>query len=105
MMSLESIRAVNRRMAEKAQATHRKPKVYTGDPEEMRGIPHLGDYEPEGWVAGRELFVDSSGLGEPGEPALTWSEFCDELVEGRAYAIFEAGQFQVRVREFTRAGG
>jgi hypothetical protein len=49
--------------------------------------------------------VDSSGFGQPGELALTGAEFfaaIRKIGPGKAYAIVEAGQFQVVVGVFER---
>lgn len=90
-------------------------------------FPNLGSYEPEGWervdvvdegmiddnwrglgTSGmtedepKGFFVDSSGFGGAGEPALTVAEFLDALKPGYGYAVFEVGQFQVKVAAFRR---
>ena len=64
-------------------------------------IPFIGDWVPRGYVPTENLyFVDSSGFGTRGEPALTQEEFLNKLRPGYAYAIVEAGQFQVYVQEY-----
>jgi hypothetical protein len=93
-----------------------------------RGIPNFGDYRPKGWevVPRVELkspeswspnrlrylgcdddyvFVDSSGWGGRGEPALGQSEFFELVAAnpGLGWATVEAGQFQVVVGAFRRA--
>ena len=94
-----------------------------------RQIPHLGDYEPLGFErvnlfehpafadakgitsgdGSSEIddehgtfFVDSSGWGDPGEPALTLEQFSREAVPGFFYAVTSAGQFQVCIGVFER---
>jgi hypothetical protein len=58
---------------------------------------------PWGWeLTGEEYFVDSSGFGSPGEPALTFDQFATKCTEGMGYAITEAGQFQVYIAEYRR---
>lgn len=65
-------------------------------------FPFLGTYIPRGWKrTGREFFVDSSGFGGPGEPALTFERFLEQVKPSHGYAITEAGQFQVYVAEYT----
>jgi len=57
---------------------------------------------PKAWELIDTLFVDSSGFGGPGEPALTIEEFHSKIKAGFGYAIVEAGQFQVYVGVFRR---
>ena len=65
-------------------------------------FPFLGPYTPQGWHrTGREFFVDFSGMGSEGESALTVRAFTKKLCVGYAYAVTEAGEFQVYVAEFT----
>jgi hypothetical protein len=89
-----------------------------GDFSVFRSIPHLGGLLPRGWrrvrlEAGHGVYsgdnkgfgafmVDSSGLGSPGEAALTIEEFANRLTPGVGYAIVEAGQFQVKIGAFER---
>lgn len=56
-----------------------------------------------------EFFVDSSGWGQPGEPAMTIDEFCraaedliDETDEPLYWGITTAGQFQVYVAAYRK---
>jgi hypothetical protein len=77
-------------------------------------FPKVGDYDTgaecdcgnhglaEGWEAVRELFCDSSWVGQPGEPALTVEQLKAELRPGFAYGITGQGQFQVYVTEFCK---
>lgn len=51
-----------------------------------------------------EHFVDSSGFGRKGEPALTPEEFLKKVKKGRYYAITSIGQFQLFVGEYTKLG-
>ncbi len=89
-----------------------------------QSIPNIGDYSPGGWqradiyelwkmeesplrgVYGvgpaSYFFVDHSGLGQRGEPALTASEFMDCLMDGVGYAIVGEGRFQVKIGVFKR---
>jgi hypothetical protein len=116
MMSLEYIREINRVQTNKARRHARKPWLPT--PEQRKKLaegasldsvgarlPHIGDYVPKGWVQWHEiLFVDSSGCGAPGEPALTQSQLAKEIAKDRdgvAYAVIEAGQFQCYVARYS----
>ena len=63
-------------------------------------IPFIGDKPIKGWRKIDSLFVDSSGLGQRGEPALTQGQFVKQIKAGLAYGVTEAGQFQVRVGVF-----
>lgn len=101
-------------MNEEAAVKSRRKKAvpyHLLSPSEVEGMtfpfPYLGDacddfdrtlrrLEPD-------LFVDSSGYGQPGEPALCLDEFKQELLRllavhrGLYLAVSEAGQFQVHV--------
>lgn len=116
MMSLATIQEINRERAIEAAEDGTKPFVYfsADEVDQIAGfpLPHIGDYRPDGWTLVDTHFVDSSGFGTPGEPALTGDEFraivrasirqhaADHELVG--WAVIEAGQFQVRVGEFTR---
>ena len=89
-----------------------------------QSIPNIGSVSPGGWQradiyklwkmedsplrgvygigAASYFFVDHSGLGQRGEPALTASEFMDCLMDGVGYAIVEEGPFQVKIGVFKR---
>ena len=108
MMCLESIRENNREAAVEAAEMDRYPMVLDEyDLTDMRAgkmdgclIPYIGDYEPPGWnrisLPGMvddhgpgydpSFFVDSSGFGQPGEPALTVREFAERCEPGFGYA-------------------
>lgn len=115
MMSIDLIREINREQATQAANEGLEPYVYATE-DEVDSLPfpfaHIGDYAPEGWDLVDTHFVDSSGFGQPGEPALTVEQFVAlvkrqmrEHAENRqavGWAIVSAGQFQVYVGEFTR---
>lgn len=117
MMDLNTIVAVNNEIALKAAKEDKHPYVPL-DPREVDGwlermkipLPNLGYYEPPGWTELPDLrmFVDSSGWGAPGEPALTLEQFIGQakaIVEehpGMGFAIVEEGQFQVYVGVFRK---
>lgn len=106
MMSPEMIRQMARRAAARAAREGKVPFLLEAEDiaDFREGVrfpfPFLGPYVPKGWKKVQEHFVDSSGFGAPGEPALTASQFIERLVIGRGYAITEAGQFQVYVAEY-----
>ena len=124
MMSLEAIHELSARIAIDAEQEGREPLMYPFENLNRPRIPSIGDYVPPGWdEVGEPLFVDSSGLGLPGEPALTQVQFMEQLqyehefgftddeIEGEtrryegpfAYAVIEEGQFQVYVGRFVLA--
>ncbi len=47
-----------------------------------------------------EHFVDSSGWGREGEPALTVEEFLKKVKKDKYYAITSVGQFQLFIGEY-----
>lgn len=105
MYDLATLRAMNRAAASRAAREHKRP--YIVEKEDLGSMPpfpfpNLGDYRPKGWKLIEEHFVDNSGFGSPGEPALTVNEFISKLVVGHGYAIIGEGQFQVYVGEFTK---
>lgn len=69
------------------------------------------DGTPDGWELTEELFVDSSGFGSPGEPALTIPAFTREVERlrkedpGVGFGITDVGQFQVYVGVYHRVKG
>lgn len=115
MMSPETIRSLSRDAAAKAAREHKAPFiVWPEDLNEWKAklangqypsfpFPFIGDYKPRGFRKVNEYFVDSSGFGAPGEPALTVSQFLDKLRSGYGYAITEIGQFQLYVGEYRKA--
>ena len=104
MYSLEVIQDMNRKAARKArQGTGKQPYVAKCDNDAgVNKIPNFGDYRPKNWELVETYFVDNSGFGAPGEPALTFEEFCSKVKAGFGYAIIEQGQFQLYVGEFKR---
>ena len=118
MMDIGTIRRMSREAAEKAAEEGLTPFVYAevsevrdGSRDSIFPFPFLGDHTPEGWTLADTHFVDSSGLGQDDEPALSVEQFLD-LIESRmsdpdrphtiGWGITEAGQFQVYVGEFHR---
>lgn len=116
MMSLNTIRRMSREAGRKAAAEGKTP--YLVDMDDITAwvntltegslpklpFPNLGDHEPEGWELVDTHFVDATGFGRVGEPALTIPSFISKIVSpGHGYAIRESGQFQVVIAEFKRA--
>jgi hypothetical protein len=105
MFGIETINEMNREAGKKAKSGRKEPLlVYDTEQfaEQLRHIPNLGDYRPRGWKLVNTYFVDSSGFGQVGEPALTFGQFIEKMKVGLGYAIIEAGQFQVRIGEFEK---
>ena len=103
MMGLATMRRMNAEAVAEAKAKGLEPRVATKDgDEDIRYCPLLGDYTPEGWVEIDELFVDSSGCGSPGEPALTHDQFLAKVKRGLGYGIGDRGQFQCYIRVFKK---
>ena len=67
-------------------------------------IGMLSDGDLKKFVETDMFFVDSSGWGEEGDPALTLDQFLKKIKAGRYYAVIEAGQFQVFVGEYVLKG-
>ena len=70
---------------------------YNGESREHRGV-YL-----EGFGYGA-FFVDKSGFGTRGEPALTLQEFGALARPGFGYGVVEDGQFQCHVGVFEKVG-
>lgn len=103
------IRDIQRNAAAKAAREKKTPLiVWPEDVETWKSrpaevtFPFLGDYVPKGWVLERELFVDRSGMGRPGELAMTWEQFLSEVQPGMGYAGIELGQFQCYIGEYRK---
>ena len=114
MMSLETIRAINEELAARAAEEQRVPFVPDGPEDVDRWppfpFPNFGCYEPPGWeIAEEDWFVDSTGRGREGEPALTVEQFRMELRRhitehpGDGLAITGEGASQLVVSAFRRA--
>jgi len=101
MHSLETIHYLNAEATQIAKAEKRGLAVAERDGE-IQGVPLIGDYTPEGWQEVETLFVDISGFGSPGEPALTQEQFLSRVKAGFGYGLGECGQFQGYVRVFER---
>ena len=105
MYDLATIQAMDNAETRRARALGLRPYVVKYD--EIHPckfppfpFPFLGSYVPKRWRKTAEYFVDSSGFGSEGEPALTTQGFIKKLKVGFGYAIVSGGQFQVYVGEF-----
>jgi len=115
MWGLDVIREMNREAAERAQLEDLEP-VEINDPSDVHApgfsIPFLGDACDERdakYQRVDRLFVDISGWGSEGEPALTQDQLMARLVElceehGPLYAALDChGQFQGWVSVWARS--
>jgi len=74
---------------------------YNAD-EGIRGCPKVNKNDLIGYKMVQEFFVDSSGFGTDGEPALTFKAFLGQVKAGFYYGITRVGQFQVYIGEFVK---
>jgi len=102
MYGIDEIKRMNQEQARKSRGKQPYVASTSTDFDAIRQIPNFGDYRPKGWKLGEVYFVDSSGMGQEGESALTINQFLKEVKAGKGYAIIEAGQFQVRIGEFKK---
>ena len=112
MMDPSTIRSMSDRAARKAARAKKTPYV-PYDTDEVNGwssfpFPFIGSYLPEKWEKVDSLFCDSSGFGQPGEPALTQDQLKSKVraylaLDGTyGFAVTEAGQFQCYVGVFKK---
>jgi hypothetical protein len=96
---------MNRAATASSARRNKKPFLLTEEDLESMPpfpFPKLGSYCPEGWELVEELFCDSSGCGQPNEPALTVKQLLEKLEPGYGYAITREGQFQVYLGKFKK---
>jgi hypothetical protein len=114
MMSIQTIQDLSRKAARKAAREHKRPAmVELEDMETLEtelSIPNLGDYRPKGYKLINTWFVDKSGFGSPGEPAMTIPRMFEKIREngpGFGYGMIEEGLFQCYVGVFkpVKKGG
>jgi hypothetical protein len=97
----------------KEPRTSRAPLVLRGSDVRLAMLADIPDRselpDPKGWVRTKTSWmVDHSGLGSPGELALTTGQFIKVLGDRFAtnprdgYAITDIGQFQLYVTVFQR---
>lgn len=110
MLSLEEIKRMNAKAGRYAEAHKTKPFVLSTI-EQLNDMPpfpfpNIGDASSDlskDYEKVDSLFVDSSGFGQPGEPALTADQFKRRLEElyikhgTLLIAIESVGEFQVHV--------
>ena len=106
MISGAQIADLSAKAARKAAREHQHPLIVEEEDlphlaEHLQHIPNLGDYRPPRWELVETYFVDSSGLGTPGERALTFEQFLTQVKVGFGYGLIEAGQFQAYIGEFA----
>ncbi|GAG71743.1 unnamed protein product [marine sediment metagenome] len=103
MYDLATIVEMNKKAGKHAKENEIQPLIAKYDEDEaVFGCPDLGNFVPKGWKETNRYFVDNSGLGQEGEPALTAKQFQAKIKEGFGYAIVETGQFQIYIGEFER---
>ena len=73
-----------------------------GDEKIFQNVKMFTDDLSEQFEEVNSYFVDSSGFGVKGEPALTADEFLEKVKAGRFYAITDIGQFQVNIGEYVK---
>jgi hypothetical protein len=108
MLSGNQIYEISYDLAVRASKSHKVPLAIW--PEDLSNnnfqIPSLGEYRPAGYRLETTLFVDSSGFGSEGEPALTIWAFKayvqEHLNQAYHYAVIESGEFQVVVGVFVK---
>jgi hypothetical protein len=105
MMGIETIRAMADDAGLAARVEGKVPVRVQPEIEQMRSIPFLGTWVPPEFEEVDRHFVDSSGFGSPGEPALTIDQFMEVVAANpdAYWAIVEAGQFQVFIGQFEEA--
>jgi len=104
MYGVEVIKHMNRKRGKIARVSQLQPTVPQNIAEKslLYSMRNFGSYRPSGWRLVKTHFVDNSGFGQVGEPALTYPEFIKKAKVGRGYAIISTGQFQVKIGEFVR---
>jgi hypothetical protein len=68
----------------------------------VKGCKVVGNGNIYGYKLVNTYFVDNSGIGDRGEPALVFSDFLSNVKAGLYYGIKEAGQFQVYIGEYEK---
>lgn len=104
MLGLQEIKALNEEKMRQAAEEKKEPYFV----EEGEAIivpfpfPNIGYFKPKNWKQIEIFFVDKTGLGQRGEPALTVEQFIEKIEPGFGYAIVEEGEFQVNVGKFKK---
>jgi hypothetical protein len=71
----------------------------------VKGCKVVGNGDIYGYELTETFFVDNSGFGDRGEPALVFADFLSKVKAGYYYGIREAGQFQVYIGEYKKIAG
>tara|TARA_B100000085_G_scaffold78231_1_gene70328 strand:- start:5126 stop:5527 length:402 start_codon:yes stop_codon:yes gene_type:complete len=129
MMDIDTIVALNKEAGNKAKRHGIKPTTFESQNLSVKNlgeIVNLGNYIPKGWkrlnikkyVMSWELpyshkilnkgglFVDSSGFGQPNEPALTIEQLISLMAKllsnkpSLGFGIISQGQFQLTIGVF-----
>ena len=109
MKGLAQIQAENKEAAERVKKEGIVPLEMTesiiknlklGMIHELEEIPFIGEASFDNYLEMATYFVDSSGFGKRGEPALTIKEFINKLKVGYSYGISSIGQFQIYIQEY-----
>lgn len=104
-MTLALIEQLSRKAGERAAKEKREPLIAFVDRDEsILNCPNLGDYIPDEWKLIDQLFVDKTGFGTVGEPALTIDQFINKIKSGLGYAIIEEGEMQLYIGIFEKVG-
>lgn len=119
MMSLQTIAALSAEARSRAAKLRLEPyTIFSRDtlPVDVQHAPFIGSHCPRPWRrVGEALFVDTSGWGSPGEPALTFDQLVAKLTTlhdaqaAKGYvlgvAFIEQGQFQGYLQVYRRKIG
>ena len=74
--------------------------IKNGDEGVFKSPKVIGDLF--GYKKVNTYFVDNSGFGDRGEPAMVISDFLSQVKQGCYYGITSVGQFQVYIGEFIK---
>ena len=99
MWDLETIRRINQAATDKAVQEQRDPYMMREEEETIEWppfpFPHLGYIETSGRKHVATLLCDHTGMGRPGEAALTADQLKDRLIE----LLREHGPLHIYIRE------
>lgn len=110
------IRLLADEATERAKVSNLRPATLTEVVQNFKtsrrfNIPFLGDHIPDGWERlEQEIFVDTTGCGKPGDPAITQFDFFmrtadllkDANTDAYGYAVIEQGQTQALIATYRR---
>lgn len=106
MMSIAAIVELSDQAAVKARKAHKIPFIFDSLADvdrNLRRIPNLGSYVPEGWKLEEYWTVNKDGSSDGG-PALSLDSLRREITTrlDRGFALIEEGEFQVVVGAFRK---